>query len=73
MNFDDYRICAACGEKIPFDSMVPVWVHDILNHRDQFEQQTQSITKDALMMMLYDIIEYYNGITKRKHKLEDLK
>jgi len=71
LNPDDVKICSLCGEQILYKkNLVPFWVHEIIDHWDSWEEKTNKMSKDVLIDVLYDIIEYYHAKTIRA---EDLK
>ena len=65
MRSDKYCIldyCPLCNTQLVDTKRVTRWIHDIMNHREYFESQITSLTREQVLEILYEIIEiYYRG------------
>ena len=68
---DDFKTCSKCGELILYkNNLVPLWIHEIITHPDEWDKTTESMRPEGLVDILYDIIDFYHRKTKT---LEELK
>ena len=58
--FLDY--CPLCSIQLVDTKRVTRWIHDIMNHREYFESQITSLTREQVLEILYEVIgTYYRG------------
>ena len=54
--------CPLCSTQLVDTKIVTRLIHDIMNHREYFELQITSLTREQVLEILYEVIgTYYRG------------